>query len=339
MAEKLNPTYALVGKLTMGNNQLFEQYIECTHDPPHQSSHNTVPHKPTNRQLQILMKMAHPNDKMDLESDNAAEQPGRMTTRASARLLEKLKKLQDTPKPDQDPMECDPDEAKKQTRATTPQGGGQQAHITTKPDGHSHDIKQSQNGATPTPIAKAKHEDRNIENHLSGDKENLRHEEVMESIVEDEDPEDDSKPAAISQGTNQPDTEAETNQKKSATASSEEEAKLEENNGTTLTNQAEALTVALAEANKERPDNQPVEAADGDPDTSDVEPEPIREVDPKEWRRLHDEWLHAAMRAAMGDTTLTMIPDLDNVECMERNPPQHRIEVDPIQPMVRRYDL
>jgi len=53
--------------------------------------------------------------KMSVESENAAEQPGRMTRQASACLLEKLKKLQDTPKPDQDLMECDPDKAKKQT--------------------------------------------------------------------------------------------------------------------------------------------------------------------------------------------------------------------------------
>jgi len=45
------------------------------------------------------------------------------------------------------------------------------------------------------------------------------------------------------------------------------------------------------------------------------------------------------MRVAMGDTTLTTIPDLDNVECMEHNPPQHRLVVEPMHPIVHRYDL
>jgi len=47
----------------------------------------------------------------------------------------------------------------------------------------------------------------------------------------------------------------------------------------------------------------------------------VREVDPKEWRQIHDEWLHAAMRAAMGDPTLTSIPDIENVERLEQKPP------------------
>jgi len=44
---------------------------------------------------------------------------------------------------------------------------------------------------------------------------------------------------------------------------------------------------------------------------------PVREVDPKEWRQIHDEWLHAVMRAAMGDPMLTSIPDIENVERLE----------------------
>jgi len=37
-------------------------------------------------------------------------------------------------------------------------------------------------------------------------------------------------------------------------------------------------------------------------------------VDPKEWHQIHDEWLHTAMQAAMGDTMLTAIPDIENVK-------------------------
>jgi len=48
-------------------------------------------------------------------------------------------------------------------------------------------------------------------------------------------------------------------------------------------------------------------------ESSDEEPEPIQQVEPRKWRRLHDKWLHAAMRVAMGDTTLKSILDLDNI--------------------------
>jgi len=53
-------------------------------------------------------------------------------------------------------------------------------------------------------------------------------------------------------------------------------------------------------------------------DISDEEVEPVCEVDPKEWRQMHDKWLHAAMCTSMGDPTLTSIPDIDNVERVER---------------------
>jgi len=55
----------------------------------------------------------------------------------------------------------------------------------------------------------------------------------------------------------------------------------------------------------------------------------VREVDPKEWRQIHDEWLHAAMRVAMGNTTLTTIPDIENVEHMERKPPASTLNLQP----------
>jgi len=61
----------------------------------------------------------------------------------------------------------------------------------------------------------------------------------------------------------------------------------------------------------------------------DKELELIIKVDPKEWQHLHNEWLHAAMRAMMGDTTLKLIPDLDNVKKADYNPPSNTLELEP----------
>jgi len=66
-----------------------------------------------------------------------------------------------------------------------------------------------------------------------------------------------------------------------------------------------------------------------DADSSDEEVAPVCEVKPKEWCHIHDEWLHAAMRAAMGDMTLTSIPDIKNVECMEQKPPATNLNRQP----------
>jgi len=80
-------------------------------------------------------------------------------------------------------------------------------------------------------------------------------------------------------------------------------------------------------------------AQEEEPKSSDEEPEPIHKVDPKEWQQLHDEWLHAAMQAAMGDTTLKSIPDLDNVKWVEHNPPQNTLVLTPARPIICQYDL
>jgi len=55
-------------------------------------------------------------------------------------------------------------------------------------------------------------------------------------------------------------------------------------------------------------------------DTSDKEITPVCEVDPKEWHQIHDKWLHTAMWVTMGDMMLASIPDIENVECLERKP-------------------
>jgi len=47
---------------------------------------------------------------------------------------------------------------------------------------------------------------------------------------------------------------------------------------------------------------------------------PIQQVDLRNWQEWHDDWLHAAMQEAMGDTTLKTIPDLDNVKWVDCPP-------------------
>jgi len=64
-----------------------------------------------------------------------------------------------------------------------------------------------------------------------------------------------------------------------------------------------------------------------------------QQVDPRGLHNLHDEWLHVAMRAAMGDTTLKTIPDLDNVERMERNPLPNTLQLELSQSFIKWYDL
>jgi len=87
--------------------------------------------------------MAHQKVPRDLSTDKAAEQPtGRMPTRSSAQLAEKLKQME-TPKQDSDLMECDPEELKKRTRATTPHEGTHAAKQNPISDAHPPDIKRS----------------------------------------------------------------------------------------------------------------------------------------------------------------------------------------------------
>jgi len=61
--------------------------------------------------------------------------------------------------------------------------------------------------------------------------------------------------------------------------------------------------------------------------TWDKEPKPVWKVDPKKRCHLHDNWLHAAMQAAMEDPTLTTILDLDNVEQLECAPLQNTLQL------------
>jgi len=94
--------------------------------------------------------MAHQNDTMDLETKNEAEQPtGKMPTRSSTHLAEKLTKLMETPTSESDTMDCTSDNLKKWTCATTPKGGIQVENTNQAPDKTSPNLKCSQNGVTP----------------------------------------------------------------------------------------------------------------------------------------------------------------------------------------------
>jgi len=53
--------------------------------------------------------------------------------------------------------------------------------------------------------------------------------------------------------------------------------------------------------------------AENEESISEPENMPPPELDPNEWHRPHNEWLHSTMRAAMGDKSFSGIPSLDNV--------------------------
>jgi len=110
----------------------------------------------------------------------------------------------------------------------------------------------------------------------------------MESIAEDDDATSDDE-AAPAASANDSDTTTETPKN-----SEQEDSRAD----------TEADKNPASQAAETIEDNQetPVKYTDANDDlSSEEEPEPMREVDPKEWRKIHDEWLHAAMRAAMGN--------------------------------------
>jgi len=76
-----------------------------------------------------------------------------------------------------------------------------------------------------------------------------------------------------------------------------------------------------------------------DAESLDEEPPLVTQMDAKMWRSLHNEWLHAAMQATMGDMSLKANPDLDHIECVDRQPPPNNLEVEPQQTIIKCYDL
>jgi len=62
-------------------------------------------------------------------------------------------------------------------------------------------------------------------------------------------------------------------------------------------------------------------------------------ISPKEWRYLHNQWLHGIMWAAMGNKAHPDIPNLAEYKYTPRAAPDYKIKVDPPHNHVIRYDL
>ncbi len=256
---------------------------------------------------------------MAMEMDDAVSPPTeRMPTRSSARLAEKLKKLMEMPKQDAEAMECELDDAKKRSRAQAKKEAALMAKTSQASDAIHQDIKRSRNGPTPPPIAieHARHDrltKATTERKANDPMDSEKTAETMETIVED----DELKETAPSDGV------APGNTKEDAVQDTVNE--MEGQRNVSVNNDQDDDTSEASNDNPERgdkparDDDQPEVADKADVAevisvSSDEEPAPVQQVDPKKWRELHDEWLHAAMRASMGDTTLRFIPDLDNIE-------------------------
>jgi len=304
------------------------RFFACTHDPPIYSNHSIRNLKPTNRNIQTGTKMVNDNEsyetsKSETESTTATRTMG---TRSSARLAEKLKKLMDTPtSSDGEPMESEQDDQKKRTRTPATQPHPQPRYQVNPNKTPSLEAKRSRNGATPPPAATAKA----LLNtkYQQGEAFNANdNSEVMESIAEDDDAtsEEATAPAAsINDTANTIETqEVREQQDPRAVVETDKEADT----------QGIETTETLQEKLEMHTDAE-------DDMLSEEEPEPVREVDPKEWRLIHDEWLHAAMRASMGDVTLSTIPDIENVERIYRNPPNQALMLQPSRLFIKRYDL
>jgi len=62
-------------------------------------------------------------------------------------------------------------------------------------------------------------------------------------------------------------------------------------------------------------------------------------ITPKEWRYLHNQWLHSIMWAAMGDKVHPDIPNLADYKYTPQTAPDYEIKVEPPRDHVIRYDL
>jgi len=177
----------------------------------------------------------------------------------------------------------------------------------------------------------------------SNDIEVEQYAEVMESIAEDEEQEEDWKPVAVAVKMGR--TPSKTSVQSGATEKVMEhrhkvaETKELNDNPNKVTSDTPVEDASDPPEEKEAVDDTGNKAQAEDLTSLDEEPELIKTVDPKEWWRLHDEWLHAAMQAAMGNTTLKSIPDLDNIKRVDRNPPQNTLKLEPTQSIIRCYDL
>ncbi len=143
-----------------------------------------------NRNQKTRGKMDNDNDSMDDSNSASVLTQGMhvMTTRSSARLLEKLQKLKETPTTtDGTPMECKIDDIKKRTRATGVDN--LQVQLPAKPNQTpTPEAKRSRNDTTPpsAKIATAVFQEQvSKEEALT---EEIEHEEQMDSIPEEEAP-------------------------------------------------------------------------------------------------------------------------------------------------------
>jgi len=228
-----------------------------------------------------------------------------MMPACSSTHLGKNKKLMEIPKPESNLMDCKSKDLKKWTHTTIPKGGTQVSNKSLAPETSSPDINQSRNGATTPPMAKVQHEEmeQSMEHSTLKAFDVDQKAEVMESITEDKEQEEDRKPATVRMG--------KTQSKRTSALSGETEKAGEERN-------EEAALGELKDDPSDNSSNNPAEdaaalangkeaekeASDGvqgeDLALLDEELELIKEVDLKEWWCLHDKWLHAAMRATMG---------------------------------------
>jgi len=93
MAQNQDPTYALVGCMTMTTTDHLRKILAHTSSHPIPPTHQPIKQKPMNRNLKTGGKMADDNDSME-DSKSTSKQPTglhAMTTQSLACLTEKLK--------------------------------------------------------------------------------------------------------------------------------------------------------------------------------------------------------------------------------------------------------
>jgi len=312
------------------------------------------------------MVKEHGSTEMETE-DTSSPVTARMPTRSSARLAEKLKQLMDTPKQDADEMECEAEEQKKRSRACVGKGKNVSTSKPHTAGTTSPDVKRSRNGATPPPIA-TQHALLAASNQqadgvkprefIPTKKTPTQETDAMDPIDEDDEQKDLDSPTAVACNIakNQETTAQEGEEYADSADLAGRDKLMEQRNSTAIGNvddtpfwdrEEEDTDNERQDEEESKEDKQDEpkahegmkENAAADEDSSDEEPPPVTQVDAKMWRSLHDEWLHAAMRAAMGDTSLKTIPDLDHFECVDRQQPPNDLEVEPQRTIIKRYDL
>jgi len=282
-------------------------------------------------------------DLMDARTPTAASNPEEQKPLwTSACLAEKLQKLKDTPKPNIDAMECESEELKKRSWAKEARSYASPTKEISINGTFPQDIKRSCNGATPPPIASAhaRHNQAQNQATLTTDLE-LSHKDNNGDVMEPIDEEDESKTGneAADEIEEVPkETEEQQYMKVESTKPEDTEAAASDNNEQEETDD-EASDKDAKPPVEPQPQEDAKEAETILDKSSDKEPPPIKQVDPHTWQELHGNWLHAAVRAAMGDITLTTIPDLENVEQVEHPVPNMHYEVVPRRTVIKRYDL